>query len=588
MDTRWSSTTKLIILIIVLIFSAAVLVRLEQAILPLLLAFVLAYLLKPAADWLMRRTGWPRGFAIIVIYLIILFLLILMPLAVTPSLISAISSINIDIESLNPLESLNSDVLVLGPIVLNLGEVLQQSLQGLQSFITPFASGAVQVVAGVATSLFWIVFVFVVVFWLIKDSYKLEGWIVSHIPPAYQEEISLLLSELGMIWGSFFRGELVLAITVGFMVWISMAVLGINNALLLAIIAGLMEFIPTIGPVIAAIPAIFIAWFTGSSWLPLSHFVVVLLVILVYTFIFQLEQLYLLPRIVGRRVRLHPGVVFVGTIIAAVEFGVLGVLLAAPVIASVRLFGNYVYRKMLDLEPFSTLPGSDPVAIEWRGMIRGQPITAIFFDLDGTIIDTDDDMIEHVADNMGHLRRIFPGRNPRPFLRHLLMLGEGPINRALTTFDRLDIDDDLFRLNDWIRRALGLSRSDTMALIPGVVSTLDELKKSYRLAIVTTRGRTVVDRFLEDSALEHMFEVVITRDDVRRLKPHPEPVLRAVELMGLEAEQCVMIGDTSADVLAARAAEVHVIAVLSGFGQTQNLEDADIILETTSELTDWL
>ncbi len=588
MDTRWSSTTKLITLIIVLVISAAVLVRLEQAILPLLLAFVLAYLLKPAADWLMRRTGWPRGFAIIVIYLIILFLLILMPLAVTPSLISAISSINIDIESLNPLESLNSDVLVLGTIVLNLGEVLQQSFQGLQSFITPFASGAVQVVAGVATSLFWIVFVFVVVFWLIKDSYKLEGWIVSHIPPAYQEEISLLLSELGMIWGSFFRGELVLAITVGFMVWISMAVLGINNALLLAIIAGLMEFIPTIGPVIAAIPAILIAWFTGSSWLPLSHFVVVLLVILVYTFIFQLEQLYLLPRIVGRRVRLHPGVVFVGTIIAAVEFGVLGVLLAAPVIASVRLFGNYVYRKMLDLEPFSTLPGSDHAAIEWRGMIRGQPIAAIFFDLDGTIIDTDDDMIEHVADNMGLLRRIFPGRNPRPFLRHLLMLGEGPINRALTTFDRLDIDDDLFRLNDWIRRALGLSRSDVMTLIPGVVSTLDELKKSYRLAVVTTRGRTVVDRFLEDSALEHMFEVVITRDDVRRLKPHPEPVLRAVELMGLEAEQCVMIGDTSADVLAARAAEVHVIAVLSGFGQTQNLEDADVILETTSELTDWL
>ncbi|RME85819.1 MAG: AI-2E family transporter [Caldilineae bacterium] len=589
MDTRWSYNTKLVVVIVLLVLTAGFLLTFKHAIPPLLISLVLAYLLKPPVDFIVRRTGWPRGLAIIAIYLLILAVIAVMPIVFTPSLIALFSGVRIDFQSLAPLfGSLNESVITLGPTTINLGELLQQALQGLQNLVAPFATGAFQVVAGVASTIFWLVFVVVVVFWLLKDSNRLEGWLFDHIPKPYREEIAQLMRELGHIWGNFFRGEIVLALSVGSMAGISMFILGVSNALMLGVLAGLMEFIPTIGPPIATIPAVIIAYIAGSSWLPLSNFVLALIVILVYVVIFQIEQLYLLPRIMGRRVRLHPGIVFVGTIIGAVRFGVLGVLLAAPVIASVREIGNYLYCKLLDIEPYAELREREQVDIEWRGMIRGYPIAGVLFDLDGTLADTDDQAVEKIARKLGRLQRIFPNRDARPLVRHWLMVAEGPINWMITHFDRVDLDDELFRLNRWLREALGYHKPESMRLIPGVDATLRELRQSYRLALVTTRDRATAEHFLNEHGLAELFDAVVTADDVQRLKPHPEPVLTAIAQLELQPEQCVMVGDTSVDVLAGQAAGARTIAVLCGFGQRQDLEGADLVLESTTELTNWL
>ena len=586
METRWSSTTKLLITVALFLVGAGLLLRFSAIIPPLLISFILAYLLKSPTDWIVRRSGAPRGLAIIFIYLIILAILALAPVLATPSVLAITSNINIDIESLAPLlERLGAETYVIGPLEIDVPDLSQQLLQGLQNLVQPFASGALQVVTSVASSFLWITFVLVVVFWLIKDSHKLEVWFLDRLPKSYREEITTLFHDLGVVWGSFFRGELALALVVGTLVGVSMWILGMDHVLLLAFISGLMEFIPTVGPVVATIPGILIAWFGGSSWLPISNAALTLIVIIVYIVVFQLEQLYLLPRVVGGRVRLHPGVVFVGTIAGAFFFGVLGVLLAAPIIASARLVGSYIYRKLMDMEPFATIPGTASDAIEWRGMIHGYPITTVLIDLDGTIADTDDQMVDELATRLGFMQRIFPGDDATPFIRHFLLMVEGPINWFITRSDRLDLDDDLFRLNRWMRHALGHRRPEELQIIPGVDDTLLELSRKYQLGLVTTRGRQVTEQFLTDQGLTDLFEVIVTRDDVRRLKPHPEPILQAMEKLGAEPERCVMVGDTSVDVLAARAADINSIAVLCGFGQRKDLEDADIILESTIDLT---
>lgn len=589
METRWTSTTKLLVLICFLIVGAWVLLQFSQIIPPLLIAFILAYLLKPPTDWLVRRTGWPRGLAIIVLFILLLAILIVTPILATSSLASIISSIQLDTSGLEPLfNDLNGQVFQLGPIQINGSVIADQLVQGLQAVITPFASGAFQFVSGIASSLFWILFVIVAIFWLLKDSYKLEGWIIEHISPSYRQEFNHLLAEMGVIWGSFFRGELVLAIVMGALVGTTMWILGLPNILLLALFSAFGEFVPTIGPVVAAIPAILMAVFTGSSWLNLNPILFGLIVAIIYTLIFQFEQLYLLPRIVGRRVKLHPAVVFVGTIIGATQIGLLGVLIAAPVIATARLFGGYIYRKMLDIEPFASLPGAEVTAIEWRGMIRGQAIAGVLFDLDGTIIDTDDNMVARLAAKLGPFQRIFPNGDARPFVRHLLLLAESPINGLITRFDRFDLDDEAFRANTWLRDMLGYRRPTDMTLIPGVAETLGELTGSYKLALVTTRSRAETDFFLKLTGLTTLFEVIITRDDVRRLKPHPEPLLLAMERLGLGPERCAMVGDTSVDVRSARAAGAKSVAVLCGFGERRDLEEADLILNSTADLTTWL
>ena len=589
MDSRWSSTTKLVILAIVLLAGVWVLVQFGQAFPPLLIAAILAYLLKPAVDWLVRRTGWSQGFASAAVIFLALSLILLAPVLATPGLASIISSIRLDVDSLQPLlDRISQDTIQIGLIQIDGNELSAQVVQGLQNLVTPFASSAIQIVSGVATSLIWIIFVVVVVFWLLKDSSKLRLWFLGYVPLSQNQEVARLSSEIGRIWDAFFRGELVLGLIVGTMVGTSMAVMGLPNAFLLGLIAGIMEFIPTIGPPIAAIPAILTALFIGSSWLNLSPLVLTLIVIGIYLVIFQFEQIYLLPRIVGRRVRLHPGIVFVGTIIGAVQIGLLGVLIAAPVIATSRALGDYIYRKMLDLDPFPPETADDRQARRRGASLATTPIAAILFDLDGTLADTDDMTVDSIVARLGGLRRLFPGHDPRPFVRHLLILLEGPVNWLLSQFDRLSLDDDLFRLNRWLRQTRGLAKATDLHLIPDVDVTLAQLHQQYRLGLVTTRERATAVHFLEQHGLTQLFDTIVASDDVRRLKPHPEPVQLAAANLGLEPAACVMVGDTTVDIHAAHAAGARSVAVLCGFGSERELRDADLVIPSTTALTNYL
>ncbi|MCS7039303.1 MAG: AI-2E family transporter [Anaerolineae bacterium] len=581
MNTRWTTTTKLVVLVCVLVVGAWLLMRFGEAVPPLLLAFVLAYLLKAPTDGLVRRTGLPRGWAAAIVLTGVIVLLALAPVLITPSLAALVGRLQAESAALAPfLERLGDRVVELGPITLRGSDLVPQLIQGLQTLITPAAGSLVSVVSGIASSVLWVLFVLVLVFWLLKDSHKLRNWLLEQTPAPQREELAEILRRLGFIWGSFFRGQVLVALLVGVIVGLGLWVLGLSNVLLLAILAGLGEFVPTIGPLLATIPALLVAFFGGSSWLPLSKPVVTLIVLLFYLLVFQLDQVYLLPRVMGRRVQLHPALIFAGIVIGAVEFGIWGVLLAAPLLATVRLLGGYVYARLLDREPFPPAPS----VVERRGFVRGQPVAGILFDLDGTLADTDDTLIAELAARLGRWRRLFPQGDPRPFLRHLVVMAEGPVNGLITQLDRLGLDDEAFRLSRWFARLLGQRRAEDMVLIPGVEATLQRLKPTYRLALVTTRDREAVGHFLQRNGLADLFDAVVTRDDVRRLKPHPEPVILAAQRLGLTPQECLMVGDTAVDIQAGGAAGARTVGVLCGFGQERDLADADRVLPTTADL----
>lgn len=585
MNTRWTTTTKLVVLVCVLVVGAWLLMRFGEAMPPLLLAFVLAYLLKAPTDGLVRRTGLPRGWAAAIVLTGVIVLLALAPVLITPSLAALVGRLQAESAALAPfLERLGDRVVELGPITLRGSDLVPQLIQGLQTLITPAAGSLVSVVSGIASSVLWVLFVLVLVFWLLKDSHKLRNWLLEQTPAPQREELVEILRRLGLIWGSFFRGQVLVALLVGVIVGLGLWVLGLSNVLLLAILAGLGEFVPTIGPLLATIPALLVAFFGGSSWLPLSKPVVTLIVLLFYLLVFQLDQVYLLPRVMGRRVQLHPALIFAGIVIGAVEFGIWGVLLAAPLLATVRLLGGYVYARLLDREPFPPAPS----VVERRGFVRGQPVAGILFDLDGTLADTDDTLIAELAARLGRWRRLFPQGDPRPFLRHLVVMAEGPVNGLITQLDRLGLDDEAFRLSRWFARLLGQRRAEDMVLIPGVDATLQRLKPTYRLALVTTRDREAVGHFLQRNGLADLFDAVVTRDDVRRLKPHPEPVILAAQRLGLAPQECLMVGDTVVDIQAGGAAGARTVGVLCGFGQERDLADADRVLPTTADLDELL
>jgi HAD superfamily hydrolase (TIGR01509 family) len=213
-------------------------------------------------------------------------------------------------------------------------------------------------------------------------------------------------------------------------------------------------------------------------------------------------------------------------------------------------------------------------------------VRGVLFDIDGTLADTDDQAVRFAARVLSRLHVASTGRSSDMLARRLVMAAEGPANALLNLADRLMLDE-LVRpaVNGIDRRREGRTqRSPT--LVPGVEALLESLAAKFRLAIVTTRGDVRTRRFLAASHLARFFTSVVTARSTRRTKPNPEPVLRAAEQLGLSPQECVIVGDTTVDIRAGRAAGAQTIGVLCGFGEREELDraGADLILTTTADL----
>lgn len=216
-------------------------------------------------------------------------------------------------------------------------------------------------------------------------------------------------------------------------------------------------------------------------------------------------------------------------------------------------------------------------------------IKAIFFDLDGTLVDTDDAILEALAGRLERFSGLFPERNPRRFLRRTMLAAEGPVNHVVTLLDMVGLDDNLFSIGDGLRRLRGMAVQGRFVAVEGVVEMIRALCGAYRLGIITTRSRRDASAFLQQFGLEGLFQVIATREDTRRLKPHPEPIYYAIERVGLSTTECAMVGDTAVDIISAKAAGSYAIGVLCGFGECEDLAmaGADLILEGTAQLRKW-
>ncbi len=213
-------------------------------------------------------------------------------------------------------------------------------------------------------------------------------------------------------------------------------------------------------------------------------------------------------------------------------------------------------------------------------------IQAFLFDLDGTLIESDDRWVATLATHLGSLARFSRRHDAESLARTLVMAIETPTNYAMSALEHLGIGSSFFGLADRLRRARGLATREVSETVRGSEALLETLATRFKLAVVTTRARPEAYAFLEGSGLERFFPVVITRQDVLRMKPHPEPVRTAAGMLQVAPEACAMVGDTAADMRAARRAGALAIGVLSGFGRRHELEraGADLILDYAQDL----
>ena len=369
-DTRsvWSSRTKLTVTLLLVALAVYLLYRFRVVLPPLVLAVILGYILSPLVGIIQRRFGSKRAIATGLVYLILLVIVIALPLSIIPLLSDQTTELNLDIQSfLLAIEDLLERRFEVAGQIIDLDVLFQQLIGFLQGIVEPIFGHTLSLAIEVISSFIWVIFVLVVSFYLVKDGPELREWLENFVPSPYRSDYIRLRDEINLIWSAFFRRQLVLGLVVASIITVVGFVIGLPFALAMGVLAGLLELLPSIGHGIWLFIASLLAFFLGSTWMPIPNWVFTLLVIGLYLIFRQFDLNYLIPRIIRRRVQLPPLVVILGIVTGAVLAGVLGIFLAAPTIATARVIGRYIYAKLFDIEPFpeSAEPALPPPDAYW-------------------------------------------------------------------------------------------------------------------------------------------------------------------------------------------------------------------------------
>jgi predicted PurR-regulated permease PerM len=335
---RWNSTTKVVVAIILFVLFAMALFAFRMVLVPLIIGVMIAYILQPVVRRIHQRsTRLSRGVATGAVYLAVLALVIPIGLIGVPGRAGSghpdwtyfdTGGDRADHLLTKPVDQLRPD------------------------FATSVATESVSFVLDAARIFLMIVFTFVIGFYLTRDSELIVQWVYGLTPSSHRSDIEALMIEINGVWSAFFRGQLLLSLIVTVILTALSALLGLPNPLLLGVWGGLLEFLPSIGNMIWGLTAVIIALVNGSTWLPLPNVLFALVVFGAYVAFAQLDMNVLVPNIIGRHVRLHPVVIILGVIVGASVAGVVGVALAAPTIASLRIIMRYIYANLFDLDPF--------------------------------------------------------------------------------------------------------------------------------------------------------------------------------------------------------------------------------------------
>lgn len=304
------------------------------------LALIIAAALSPVIDKMAKR-GIPRAFTIIVSYLLIIGLFAGIIYFVLPPVIGQIRQMAEQLPGYfshftNFIEQLRQF-----GVQAHLIDGSQQNLTALSDFLNQFTSQIFNTTRGFIGGFVALLTIMVLTLYLLLDEGGIKKFITALVPLKQKTQIVNIANKVGMGLGAWLRGQIVLAIIVGVVVYIGLYFLNVPYALTLALLAGVLEIIPIIGPIISAIPAILIALTISPT--------AALIVTGFYILVQELENKLLVPKVMQRSVGLHPVTIIIVLLIGAKLMGILGILLAVPITTVfyivLREWANYDRRK---------------------------------------------------------------------------------------------------------------------------------------------------------------------------------------------------------------------------------------------------
>lgn len=375
---RWNNTTKTVVGLTLAGVAILLIIRFQNMVAPLLMAFVLAYLLHPVVNFFHTKLKVPWRLVTTFLYLILLLTILGLLAWGGISIVDQVQNLIKFFENLLTnlpgfFDELSHKPLIIGPFSLDfsrfdLGNLWTQ-IQGIvQPILTKLGGLIGSLASGIGNTLTWLLFILLISYFVLAESKGVRKNLIQVQIPNYQQDIAKMGAQLSHIWNAFLRGQLLIFVITVAYYSLLLSVLGVRYFFLLAILAGLARFVPYIGPFVAWTTYGLVALFQ-TNYFGLLPFPFALLVVGCAWLSDIVFDNFIVPRIMSDALEVHPAAVLVMVMVAASLFGLLGVLLASPVLASIKLIFNYIVRKLTDADPWEGLKVISPppsMAMIWN------------------------------------------------------------------------------------------------------------------------------------------------------------------------------------------------------------------------------
>lgn len=315
----------------------------QTVVLPIVLSAIFYYLLVPIVDFFERK-GVKRIYSIFVLYLIIIGILTILIVSVFPllrdqimglveSFPNLVSDIERMIEQVIGSQFLNQ---VQQTLNFNVSDLATQVSDQATAILDTTFSSIGTIIGSVSKTVMAIITVPFILFYLLKDGKKLPDYILNFLPMLIRSHTFTVLKEMNKQISSYIRGQIVVSMCIGILMFIGFVIIGLEYAPVLALIAGFTSVVPYLGPAIAITPALIIAIVTSPYML--------LKLIIVWTIVQLIEGKFISPQIMGRNLHIHPITIIFIIILAGNLFGFIGILLAIPGYAVLKVITTHLFE----------------------------------------------------------------------------------------------------------------------------------------------------------------------------------------------------------------------------------------------------
>ncbi|MCY7967673.1 AI-2E family transporter [Bacillus haynesii] len=318
-------------------------VLVETIALPVVLTGVVYYLLNPIVDFLERKNV-KRIYSILLLYIVIIGLITISIVSVIPLLREQIMSlvdnfpryVHIVEDQIKQLIGSQFFNQVQQTLNINLTDFASKLSDQATTILNSTFTGVGTFIGAVTEVVISIVTVPFILFYLLKDGKKLPLFILKFVPIRLREQTYEMMSEMNHRLSSYIRGQIIVSFCIGCLLFIGYMIIGLEYASLLALVAACTSIVPYLGPTIAITPAIIIALVT-------SPFMLVKLII-VWTVVQLFEGKFISPQIMGKNLHIHPVTIIFVLLTAAKLFGVIGVILAIPGYAVIKVVVTHLFE----------------------------------------------------------------------------------------------------------------------------------------------------------------------------------------------------------------------------------------------------